>query len=274
MTRKIYKKIEKIKNKDITEINRSDIEFLVENNKDIGYLLLDSLRSELYDNIPILLEYGLDINKKYDFFGDTYFYYVCIEQPAIVPILLEHGADPNIKNKYENTPFHMACRYHPSIVPILLEYGADPNIKNNYGRTPFHLACEFQPSIVPILLEHGADPNIKNDYGETPFYIACRYHPSIVRILLEHGVDLDYSFINFFHEESKKIIKKYKSEKELYEFYKLGLEENILPEDRSKLDTMKEPNLRKLIGKFVLEKEFGKKRKKSKKRNKYNFISF
>ena len=91
-----------------------------------------------------------------------------------VKLLLEHGADINIKENYGWTALHMACRYcneDSSIecVKLLLEHGADVNAKENDGWTALHLACRYcneDSSIecVKLLLEHGADINIKNIY--------------------------------------------------------------------------------------------------------------
>jgi ankyrin repeat protein len=56
-----------------------------------------------------------------------------------VKLLLEHGADPNIKNKDGITPLHWAVfksGVHVEVVKLLLEHGADPNIQNKKGRTP------------------------------------------------------------------------------------------------------------------------------------------
>ena len=56
-----------------------------------------------------------------------------------------------------------AVRYsNIEIVKLLLENGADPNIKNNDGYTALAAATFYNnPEIVKILLEYGADPFIK-----------------------------------------------------------------------------------------------------------------
>jgi len=88
----------------------------------------------------------------------------------IVEFLLEHGANPNMKNNYGSTPLHYAAMYgYPEVVELLLEHGANPNIQNRYGYTPLHFAIEgCFVDVVRVLLDHGADPTIRDNEGRTP----------------------------------------------------------------------------------------------------------
>ena len=88
----------------------------------------------------------------------------------IVEFLLEHGANPNMKNNYGRTPLHIAAMYgHLEVVEFLLEHGANPNVRNNYGYTPLHFAVDgCFVDVVRVLLEHGADPTIRDNEGRTP----------------------------------------------------------------------------------------------------------
>jgi len=110
----------------------------------------------------------------------------------IVEFLLEHGANPNMKNNYGSTPLHYAAMYgYPEVVELLLEHGANPNIQSNYGSTPLHYAAMYgYPEVVELLLEHGANPNIQNRYGYTPLHFAIEgCFVDVVRVLLDHGAD-------------------------------------------------------------------------------------
>lgn len=63
-------------------------------------------------------------------------------------------------------------------VEILLNRGADPNIKNEDDDTVLHLAMRSLPrqreKFLELLLKHGADLYILNKKGESPLDIAAR----------------------------------------------------------------------------------------------------
>lgn len=52
---------------------------------------------------------------------------------------------------------------------LLIENGAEINIKDNDGNTPLHYAAKrgFM-GIIRLLVENGADINAKNNDGQTP----------------------------------------------------------------------------------------------------------
>lgn len=103
------------------------------------------------------------------------------EDPDIVELLLNHGADPNGKVDEGDTPLHSAIpvnSYQPPdtrVIQLLLENGADVNAKNDSGNTPLHKAMQLPyVDIVQLLLEWGADVSALNDDGNTPLHEAVR----------------------------------------------------------------------------------------------------
>ena len=90
--------------------------------------------------------------------------------PEIVDILLEHGADPSMEKvtRHEDdhqekefgervTPLHVAARYGlVNVIKRLLQYPeVDPNTCDINYRTPLHVAAMFNQSRAVIALIEG-----------------------------------------------------------------------------------------------------------------------
>ena len=129
-----------------------------------------------------------------------------LENPT--KILLEHGADPNIKGESNGrvvTPLGMALVAHNNeVAALLIEHGADVNTlavdnegQNIGSTTPLVLAAMhgLESDVVEMLLEHGADANMKsetNGVTVTPLCVALYKDESeLATLLIEHGADVN-----------------------------------------------------------------------------------
>lgn len=96
----------------------------------------------------------------------------------IVRLLLLHHADPNIcsQNGFFVFPIHTAlAANNESIGKLLIEAGADVNVRQKGNITPLQLASQFgNIELIITLLEQGADINIRNDSGESASDIAAK----------------------------------------------------------------------------------------------------
>ncbi len=116
----------------------------------------------------------------------------------IAETLLQHGAKVDAKDNRQETALRLAGSAHPDVVKMLLEHGADANVRDFYGKTLLVAVCEGgadrDPATLRLLLEHGADPNVAGDNG-TPLLYAINLgqhgNTEIVRLLLEHGAKPD-----------------------------------------------------------------------------------
>jgi uncharacterized protein len=97
--------------------------------------------------------------------------------PEAVRILLEHGADADddADNPFGVRPVHAASAAHDhDTMRLLLEAGADPNLRQRGGFVPLHEAAHSDDvEMARLLLDHGADPALAADDGRDARRIAA-----------------------------------------------------------------------------------------------------
>jgi ankyrin repeat protein len=73
---------------------------------------------------------------------------------AVAKVLLAHDADVNARMLKNQTPLHRAAIWgHPQIMQVLLENGADPNIRDDDGKTALDLAtANEEPGLPPAVV--------------------------------------------------------------------------------------------------------------------------
>ena len=116
----------------------------------------------------------------------------------VAEILLEHGANVDIRGPNERTPLHEAIP-NVGIVQSLLNKGSDVNCRQDDLRTPLHLAAYYgEPKVARVLVDHKADVGSQDNQGRTPLYLLLqgtgRYDDDIVdlaRLLLEQTTDVN-----------------------------------------------------------------------------------
>ena len=124
------------------------------------------------------------------------------DKPAVRKIF---GQDPkicNLKGTGGATPLMYAALYGDAdTVRLLLEGGADPNIRNDAGATALMWAADDSEK-TRLLLDHHADANARSDDGRTPLMIAAgRFGSSTsVKLLLDHGANPSAKAASLFGE--------------------------------------------------------------------------
>ena len=138
--------------------------------------------------------------------------------PSVITALIEGGADPGARPKFDMTPLHVA--EGEDLTASVLESAM---IAAFAGMTPLHLAAmnNSAPSVITALIEGGADPDARNEFdftftashataeenlaasvmvsmigamiAVTPLHMAAWHNenPSVITALIEGGADPD-----------------------------------------------------------------------------------
>lgn len=124
----------------------------------------------------------------------------------VIRALIREGANPNIFDRYKETPLMIACSNpgNPEAALVLVEEGANPNFKSTFDRTPF-MWCSYNSmnkfDALNAMFEHQADVNLTDSLdGDNAlhFFLARGYsfknsnnEKHILVRLIEMGVDIN-----------------------------------------------------------------------------------
>ncbi len=140
-----------------------------------------------------------------------------------IKILLDHGADPNLRAKDDTltrtiftmqwffesgaTPFVRAAQSGDvELMKVLLAHGADPELATDFGDTALSAAAGIgwvegvtyehsaadNLAAIKVLLDLRLDPNSANHDGRTPLMgAALKGRSDVIQLLVDHGAKLD-----------------------------------------------------------------------------------
>ncbi len=111
---------------------------------------------------------------------------------AAVQELLKSGADPNARNKFDDTPLMAAAlNADAEMLERLIKAGADVNAANKAGATALMRAATFEDK-VRLLVARGAEVKARSALGNTALILAARKpgNSGTVKFLLDCGAEV------------------------------------------------------------------------------------
>jgi ankyrin repeat protein len=161
-------------------------------NEDLRDFIRAIIKGDFKKVEALLIDKNLNINAVYIGSPSGFtpiFYAVLKKNKKIVKLLLDKGADPNIKAFDGSTLLMISAVNGSTSIAKLFINKIDVNAKNDASFTALNRAVTFNNiSMVKLLLQNGADPNISS-FGvppleETPLELSIRLEHEEIRNLL------------------------------------------------------------------------------------------
>jgi len=150
-------------------------------------------RNDLAAFEPIAVEQGATLLqlKSFEDGGTLLHYAVAKNAKDIVPWLIMHGADLNVRDQKDFTPLHICARVNSvDSAHALLRKGADMFAREKeLLRTPVHMACYCgSHGVLAAMLEKNGDPMDTDRNGQNALHIAAqRKQFPCVDVLIKSG---------------------------------------------------------------------------------------
>ena len=133
-----------------------------------------AVKQNLENVLPILMDYNPKVNLV-DNHGNTALH--CMQSytsVTIAKVLVNGGADPNIRNKEQETPICRAVWSNNWEILKYLAKKAEIDIVGGKHGGPLHIACyQSNLHLVKMLVDAGADVNLFDPVIETPLQSGC-----------------------------------------------------------------------------------------------------
>jgi ankyrin repeat protein len=149
------------------------------------------------DKLSALLDKGFDVNQRSPRSSDTPFIAAArLGTDAFVRKMIEHGADLKVRDSSNGqTALHVVClEGKAKRVRLLLEAGANPNVKDDFGQSPLSVALIHDEkkyiAVVKELLQRGADSD-EDKYEGNLMLAAKNSRPECVAALIDAGAKVN-----------------------------------------------------------------------------------
>jgi len=167
--------------------NGADVNYRRNNDEDP--VLLTASGNGHIEVVKLLLSREADVNGVDDHGKSSLIAASISGHAPVVELLLKNGADINHfeGHHWHRNPLLCACYYNKlDVVSILIEKGADLNVKNEDGKSPLGIAITHHNyNLIALLLENGIDPDENIRDSETILVSAAESgNLSLIKILM------------------------------------------------------------------------------------------
>ena len=129
----------------------------------------------------LLITYGAQINCTDKFERTPLHRAVAARKFSVTKLLLNNGAYVNAQDANKNTPLHIASTINLQLCDILLRHGADPNIKNSFHESPVLRVVQgvsnaflHWKKILKLLLDYGGNVVLRDLNQQNAIEVASR----------------------------------------------------------------------------------------------------
>ena len=139
----------------------------------------------------------VDVTHK-DSAGHTALILSACNHPAVMEVLIDAGAEVEVKDKTGFSPLHWACRSGSlAVVKVLVKAGARVCVADNKGNGCLTVAAHHghTETVRTLLCMPEVDVNQSNDSGFTALHHAVfEKHSDVVQLLIDAGADIDEKY--------------------------------------------------------------------------------
>lgn len=111
----------------------------------------------------------------------------------VVEVLLERGANPNLRNIYSHSPLFIAAEKGDlGVIKILTDYGANVDLQDQLGRTPIMIAADNgHVKSTKFLVDQSENINLKDGGKNTVLHYAFKaLKKDVIKHLMDKGADM------------------------------------------------------------------------------------
>jgi ankyrin repeat protein len=159
--------------------------------------LFDAVFQNEPDIVSLLIERGADVDAKDDYGATPLSEAAALGNEGVSRRLLTQGAQVNSRQAYGQTPLLRAvggrAKDDPAIISLLLEHGADVAARSDGGETVVIVAAVMaKPETISVLADKGADVTAVDRRGKTAIMHAARAGKyDSIQILAELGCPIN-----------------------------------------------------------------------------------